>query len=247
MSCPDPLRIPYGEDMPEGYDKSLARPLTKACSRPAARDAGTPHGPLPPLHRTGDARVTAHYRAAMLSTVMNKAIAAVGAALVPEADELPPGLLRVGRHDPALAGRDLLVRVEGEGRVDAVRADRTPLVARLQRLAGVLDQRQAVPVADGPQLVELVRRLLRLGPHPQGLGPGPGHLLVGVRAQLVGDRKEPRCLSLRMVVEQDLSHGGGVYSASPSSRGCSSPHAGLPGGLDALEAELEQQDPEVTC
>jgi hypothetical protein len=33
-------------------------------------------------------------------------------------------------------------------------------------------------------------------------------------AELVGKRKEPWCLSLRMVVEQDLGHGGGVYSAS---------------------------------
>ena len=70
---------------------------------------------------------------------------AVGATLVAEADELPPRLLGVRRHDPAFAGRDLLVRVEGEDRVDAVRADAAALVLGAERLAGVLDQREAVP------------------------------------------------------------------------------------------------------
>ena len=83
--------------------------------------------------------------------------AAVGAALVAEADELPPRLLGVGRDHPALAGRHLLVRVEGEDRVDAVRADRPALVLGAERLAGVLDQRQAVLRAQLAQRVELAR------------------------------------------------------------------------------------------
>jgi hypothetical protein len=37
---------------------------------------------------------------------------------------------------------------------------------------------------------------------------------VSGRAELVGEGKESRCLSLRMVIKQDLGHGGGVYAAS---------------------------------
>jgi hypothetical protein len=37
------------------------------------------------------------------------------------------------------------------------------------------------------------------------------------RAQLVCELQEPRCLPLRVVVEHDLGHGGGVYTP-PDSR-----------------------------
>ena len=83
--------------------------------------------------------------------------AAVGAALVAEADEGAPGLLVVRRHDPALAGRHLLVRVEGEDGVDAVRADDPALVLGAERLARVLDQDEAVPLGELAERVELAR------------------------------------------------------------------------------------------
>src|SRR5262249_5814190 len=66
------------------------------------------------------------------------------------------GLLgRAGEDGSALAGRDLLVRVERQRRWVPVRAERAPFVARTERLAGVFDEREPVPVADRPQLVEL--------------------------------------------------------------------------------------------
>ena len=66
-------------------------------------------------------------------------------------------LLRVRGHHPALARGDLLVRVEGENRRGALRAHRLALVPGAERLARVLDQREAMPVADRAQLVELAR------------------------------------------------------------------------------------------
>ena len=81
--------------------------------------------------------------------------AAVGATLVAHADEPAPGFLVVRRDHPALAGRHLLVRIEGEHRVDAVRADPAALVLRSERLAGVLDQHEAVLLAQLAQRVEL--------------------------------------------------------------------------------------------
>ena len=82
---------------------------------------------------------------------------AVGAALVPEADEQLPLLLGMRRDDAAFAGRHLLVRVEAEHRRRAVGTDRAALVLGAERLGRVLDQRQAVPFADRAQLVELAR------------------------------------------------------------------------------------------
>ena len=52
---------------------------------------------------------------------------------------------------------DLLVRIEGEDRAGAVRADGRTLVLRAERLARVLDQREPVPLGDRAQLVELAR------------------------------------------------------------------------------------------
>ena len=83
--------------------------------------------------------------------------APVSAALVAEALEQPPLLLGVRRHHAAFPRRDLLVRVEGEDRGGAVRADACAAVLRAERLAGVLDQRQPVPLAELPQGVELAR------------------------------------------------------------------------------------------
>ncbi len=83
--------------------------------------------------------------------------AAVGAALVAQADERAPGLLVVRRHDPALAGRHLLVRIEGEDGVDAVRADGAALVLGAERLARVLDQDEAVLLGERAERVELAR------------------------------------------------------------------------------------------
>ena len=82
---------------------------------------------------------------------------AVRASLVPEADEEPVLLLRMRRHHPALARRDLLVGVEGEHGGRALRADGLALVPGSERLACVLDEHQPVPVADRPELVELAR------------------------------------------------------------------------------------------
>ena len=83
--------------------------------------------------------------------------AAVRPALVAEALEQAPGLLRPRRDHAAFAGRDLLVGVEGEDRVLALRADRPPLVDRAERLAGVVDQRDPVPFADRLQFFQLAR------------------------------------------------------------------------------------------
>ena len=73
--------------------------------------------------------------------------AAVGPTLVAKALEQLPGVLRPRRHDPALARRDLLVRVEREHRILALGAEGALLVARAERLAGVVDQREAVSLA----------------------------------------------------------------------------------------------------
>ena len=83
--------------------------------------------------------------------------AGIGASLVAEAAEEPPLLLGVGRDHPPLTGRHLLVRVEGEDGRRAVRAHERATVDRAECLAGVLDQRQAVAVADPPKLFELAR------------------------------------------------------------------------------------------
>src|SRR5204862_4710682 len=77
------------------------------------------------------------------------------APLVAQRDEQLVLLARSGDDGAALAGRDLLVRVERERRRVAVRAERAALVARAERLAGILDERQFVAVADRAQLVEL--------------------------------------------------------------------------------------------
>src|SRR5262249_57659623 len=77
------------------------------------------------------------------------------AALVAQRDEQLVLLGRAGEDGSALAGRDLLVPVERKFRGVAVRAERAPLVPRTERLAGVFDEREPVPVADRPQLVEL--------------------------------------------------------------------------------------------
>ena len=77
--------------------------------------------------------------------------------LVAQRDEQLVLLRRPGRHRPALAGRDLLVRVEREDRRVAVRAERTALVERPERLARILNERQTVLVTDRPQLVDLAR------------------------------------------------------------------------------------------
>ena len=71
--------------------------------------------------------------------------AAVGATLVAQALEQLPRLLRPRRHDAALAGRDLLVRVERPDGVLALRTERALPVPRSERLARVVDQRQPVP------------------------------------------------------------------------------------------------------
>src|SRR5207247_9310904 len=55
--------------------------------------------------------------------------------LVAQRDEQLVLLLVVGRDAAPLARRDLLVRVEGEDRGMAVRADRAALVLRAERLA----------------------------------------------------------------------------------------------------------------
>ena len=83
--------------------------------------------------------------------------AVVGAALVPEALQQPPILLVVRGHDAALAGRDLLVRVEGEDGGRAVGADAGSPILRAERLTGVLDQGQPVPLAELAQRLELAR------------------------------------------------------------------------------------------
>src|SRR6478672_8057317 len=75
--------------------------------------------------------------------------------LVAEAADELPLLLRVREDDPALAGRQLLVRVEAEHAGRTLRPDRPALVLRAEGLGCVLDQREAVPLADRPDLVEL--------------------------------------------------------------------------------------------
>ena len=62
-----------------------------------------------------------------------------------------------GRHRAALARRHLLVRVEGPDGGMSVRAQRLALVHRAERLARVLDQRDAVLLAEWEQRVVLGR------------------------------------------------------------------------------------------
>ena len=81
--------------------------------------------------------------------------AAVGAALVAQAHKLAPRVLRVRRDDAALSRGHLLVRVEGEDRIDALRAEPAALVLRAERLAGVLDQDEVVLLGQRPERIEL--------------------------------------------------------------------------------------------
>ena len=81
--------------------------------------------------------------------------AGVRAPLVAQASQEEPLALRVGRDHPALARRDLLVRVEREHGRRPVRADALALVTRAECLAGVVDERDPPRVAQGAKLVEL--------------------------------------------------------------------------------------------
>ena len=83
--------------------------------------------------------------------------AAVGATLVAKALEQAPLVLGVGRDDAALAGRDLLVRIEGEHRGGTVGANGRAAIAGAERFAGVLDERQPVPLGERAQRLELTR------------------------------------------------------------------------------------------
>src|SRR5204863_8948052 len=74
--------------------------------------------------------------------------AAVGAPLVAEALQQPPLRLVMGRDDSALPCRHLLVRIEREDGGRAVRANRRAAVVGAERLACVLDQREAVAFAE---------------------------------------------------------------------------------------------------
>src|SRR5262249_51586983 len=74
---------------------------------------------------------------------------------VAERAEQPPLLLRMRRHDAALARRDLLVRIEREDRARPVRADHRAAVLGTERFARILDQCEAVPRGDRAELVEL--------------------------------------------------------------------------------------------
>src|SRR5918992_76712 len=89
--------------------------------------------------------------------VVEPAAPGVFASLVPHADDQLPRLLVVGGDDAAFARRDLLVGIEAEDRRHAVAADGNALVLGAKGLRGVLDQRQAVPLRDRAQLVELAR------------------------------------------------------------------------------------------
>src|SRR5439155_20578315 len=86
---------------------------------------------------------------------MEPSAALVVATLVAQASNEPTLLLGMREHDAALAGRELLVRIEAEDTGRAVRADRAALVLGSERLRRVLDQHQCMPLADRPQLVEL--------------------------------------------------------------------------------------------
>src|SRR5262245_178307 len=81
----------------------------------------------------------------------------VRAALVAEDHDLLALLFRMRRDHPTLAGRQLLVRIEAERARGPVRADRRALVLRPERLTGVVDQPEPVPLRDRAQLVELAR------------------------------------------------------------------------------------------
>ncbi len=105
----------------------------------------------------------------------------VGAALVTEASQQAPLALGVRRDHPALARRDLLVRVEGEHRRRPLRADRLTLVARAEGLAGVLDQRDPVCVADGAELVQLARVAVDVDRDHRARALGDGRLDRGGR------------------------------------------------------------------
>ena len=78
-------------------------------------------------------------------------------ALVAQRDEQLVLCLVARRHGAAFARRHLLVRIERpDGRM-AVRAERLALVLRTERLAAVLDHRDAVLLAEWEQLVVLRR------------------------------------------------------------------------------------------
>src|SRR3954453_13100052 len=89
--------------------------------------------------------------------VVEPGAARVLATLVAEAADELPFLLGVREDDPALARRELLVRVEAEHTRRALRPDRPALVLRAEGLGRILDQSEAMPLADRSDLVELAR------------------------------------------------------------------------------------------
>ena len=70
------------------------------------------------------------------------------ASLVPQRRADRRATLVVGDDHAALSGRHLLVRVEGEDSGIAERAHRAALVARADRLAGILDDGETVTARD---------------------------------------------------------------------------------------------------
>src|SRR5262249_23522446 len=91
------------------------------------------------------------------ASVREPAVEHVAALIAQAAEERVPSLL--GRDDhAALAGRDLLVGVEGEHAGLPQAADRPPTIAGADRLAGVLDDGNAVRAAEGENGIH-VRRL----------------------------------------------------------------------------------------
>ena len=103
----------------------------------------------------------------------------------------------VGHDHAALAGRHLLVRVEGEGPRAPERPDRPASQGRADRLAGVVDQQQAVSVGDLLDRVPVGRVPEHVDDH-DGLRPigDPSLEVGGVEVVRVGldvdeDRRGP--------------------------------------------------------
>src|SRR5437868_6583737 len=123
----------------------------------ALRDLGAKRKYLVQLLELPEPECRAHVAEAIVeaeSHVLEPA-AGVATALVPQRAQQPPLLLRVRRDHAALAGRHLLVRIERKDGAHAVRTDPLALVAGAERLARILNEREAVLRRDRAQRVEL--------------------------------------------------------------------------------------------
>ena len=115
--------------------------------------------------------------------VVEPGVEDVAALVAQRAEQLRP-VLATGDDHPALAGGDLLVRIEGEHRGIAQRASLPILISGADGFAGVLDHRQAMPVGSGEERVHI-------GGLAESMDGEKGLRIAGDRWQITDGRRQP--------------------------------------------------------